>query len=201
MKHSRGKRAQLVSEFGSVFFDLAKIGLPALNLNILFLPFGREILQRFRRRLFNYLFYCLVVGHHSRFYPVRDARFQCAAPVGSAVMGFADPFRSRGMAVSALGGPRPRTRPCLNGPVGFAVWIDARNTLAWAQGTHEYRPLGTAVIAQTDQFRHRDFLQNRRRPQHLESSFAGFFGSLEEVNAHLRSRSRWKLRCTPGHLL
>ena len=84
--------------------------------------------------------------------------------------------------------------------MGFAVWIDAGNALAWAQGTHEYRPMGTAVISQTDQFRHRDFLRNRRPPPHLESSFAGFFGSLEEVNARLRLQPRWKLRSTPGHL-
>ncbi len=84
--------------------------------------------------------------------------------------------------------------------MGFAVWIDKESSLAWAQGTHEYRPMGTAVIACTDQFRHRDFTQVRRRPAHLERSFAGFFGSLEEVNATLRARPGWKLRWTPGHL-
>jgi hypothetical protein len=85
--------------------------------------------------------------------------------------------------------------------MGFAVWIDTDNDLAWAQGTHEYRPMGTAVIAQCDQFRHRDFAQTRRRPTGLDRRFAGFFGSLEEVNARLRSRSRWKLRVTPAHLI
>jgi hypothetical protein len=84
--------------------------------------------------------------------------------------------------------------------MGFAIWIDDGNALAWAQGTHEYRPMGTAVIGLTDQFRRRDFLQNRSRPAQLERSFAGFFGSLEEVNARLRARSGWKLRSTPGHL-
>jgi hypothetical protein len=84
--------------------------------------------------------------------------------------------------------------------MGFALWIDAENSLAWAQGTHEYRPLGTAVVAKTDQFRHRDFQQMRRRPAHLERAFAGFFGSLEDVNKSLRDASRWKLRWTPGHL-
>jgi hypothetical protein len=84
--------------------------------------------------------------------------------------------------------------------MGFAVWIDRANSLAWAQGTHEYRPMGTAVVAATDQFRHRDFLQTRRRPQGLEQCFAGFFGSLEEVNASLRSAHPAKLRWTPGHL-
>jgi hypothetical protein len=89
--------------------------------------------------------------------------------------------------------------------MGFAVWIDARAGLAWAQGTHEYRPMGTAVVAWSDQFRQRDFQQARRRPAHLEDSFAGFFGSLEDLNAMLRARARgknreWKTGWTPGHL-
>ncbi|MDE3197354.1 MAG: hypothetical protein KGN84_13475 [Acidobacteriota bacterium] len=85
--------------------------------------------------------------------------------------------------------------------MGFAVWIDTERDLAWAQGTHEYRPMGTAVIAQTDQFRHRDFIQIRRRPRTLDGQFADFFGSLEEVNARLRTRPQWKLRGTPAHLI
>jgi hypothetical protein len=84
--------------------------------------------------------------------------------------------------------------------MGFALWIDDGKELAWAQGTHEYRPMGTAVIARSDQFRHRDFTQVRRRPAHLENSFAGFYGSLEEVNASLRRQTEWKLRWTPAHL-
>jgi hypothetical protein len=84
--------------------------------------------------------------------------------------------------------------------VGFALWIDAELNLAWAQGTHEYRPMGTAVIALTDQFRRVDFQQRRQLPAYLESCFAGFFGSLEDVNAILRTQPRWRLRWTPGHL-
>lgn len=84
--------------------------------------------------------------------------------------------------------------------MGFAVWIDRKTSLAWAMGTHEYRPMGTAVVAATDQFRHRDFQQGRRRPGGLEQSFAGFYGSLEEVNAGLRTGGPAKLRWTPGHL-
>jgi hypothetical protein len=84
--------------------------------------------------------------------------------------------------------------------MGFAVWIDEPEGLAWAQGTHEYRVMGTAVIAVSGQFRHRDFTKTTRRPKHLENSFGGFFGSLEEVNATLRGEARWKLRWTPGHL-
>ena len=84
--------------------------------------------------------------------------------------------------------------------MGFGLWIDLDNGLAWAQGTHEYRPMGAAVISSTDHFRHRDFRQTRRRPRVLQNSFAGFFGSLEEVNARLRSHPKWKIRGTPAHL-
>ena len=89
---------------------------------------------------------------------------------------------------------------CLTENMGFALWIDQQSDLAWAQGTHEYRPLGTAVVARRDQFRTKDFRQTRRRPVHLEHAFAGFFGSLEEVNVSLRARRRWRLVWTPGHL-
>lgn len=85
--------------------------------------------------------------------------------------------------------------------MGFALWIDAEARLAWAQGTHEYRPMGTAVIARTDQFRQRDFTQTRKRPPHLRTSFVGFFGSLETVNEYLRGNHDGKLRFTPAHLL
>jgi hypothetical protein len=83
--------------------------------------------------------------------------------------------------------------------MGFGLWIDSGAGIAWAQGTHEYRPLGAAAIAMTDQFRIRDFRQTRRYPAHLRRSFAGFFGSLEEVNQHLR-RKQWRLRTTPVHV-
>ena len=73
--------------------------------------------------------------------------------------------------------------------MGFALWIDTEADLAWAQGTHEYRPMGTAVIAKSDQFRHRDFTQKRPRPTHLDAAFVGFFGSLEDLNARLRERA------------
>jgi hypothetical protein len=85
--------------------------------------------------------------------------------------------------------------------VGFAVWIDEQRAQVWAQGTHEYRPLGVAVIARTDQFRHRDFWPRRRVPPELRGSFAGFFGSLEEVNVQIRAVGRWRKRTTPAHLL
>jgi hypothetical protein len=70
--------------------------------------------------------------------------------------------------------------------VGFGLWIDGEERQAWASGTHEYRPMGAAVVALTDQFRPRDFQGARRLPPRLRNSFAGFFGSLEEVNQRLR---------------
>ena len=88
--------------------------------------------------------------------------------------------------------------------MGWAVWIDERAGTAWAQGTHEYRPAGTAVIAVTDQFHPRDFRQRLRRPRELERCFRGFFGSLEEVNRYLRSgrafRIRSKAQRAPAHI-
>ena len=84
--------------------------------------------------------------------------------------------------------------------MGFALWIDIDARVAWAQGTHEYRPLGAAAIAMTDQFRPRDFDRRRRMPSTLHSAFAGFYGSLEEVNRHLRKRRAWRLGRTPLHV-
>ena len=85
--------------------------------------------------------------------------------------------------------------------MGFALWIDTDEKLAWAQGTHEYRPMGAATVAITDRFRLRDFSPRRRCPPRLRrSAFAGFFGSLEEVNESLAERRRWKLGSTPIHV-
>jgi hypothetical protein len=81
--------------------------------------------------------------------------------------------------------------------LGFALWLDRKNGVAWAQGTQEYRPMGAAVIAIKGQFRNRDFRQTQERPRDLEDSFAGFFGSLEEINVFLRSGASAKRRITP----
>jgi hypothetical protein len=69
--------------------------------------------------------------------------------------------------------------------MGFAVWLDERERVAWAQGTHEYRPMGTAAVAICGQFRPRDFRISLKRPANLATSFVGFFGSLETVNEYL----------------
>ena len=78
--------------------------------------------------------------------------------------------------------------------MGFALWVD--NQLAWAQGTHEYRPMGVAVIAATDLFAPRDFSPRRTVPGLARrASFAGLFASLEQVNAYLKTRrSQKKIR-------
>ncbi|MBC8165535.1 MAG: hypothetical protein H7Y20_06660 [Bryobacteraceae bacterium] len=84
--------------------------------------------------------------------------------------------------------------------MAFALWIDIEGRTAWAQGTHEYRPMGVAVAAVSDQFRSRDFRPTRRRPPHLNICFAGFFGSLEELNEFLRHCGALKLGPTPAHV-
>jgi hypothetical protein len=85
--------------------------------------------------------------------------------------------------------------------MGFALWIDVEERMAWAQGTHEYRPMGAAAVAVTDRFRPRDFRQTRRCPPRLrQHAFAGFFGSLEEVNESLGRARKWRLRATPVHV-
>jgi hypothetical protein len=79
--------------------------------------------------------------------------------------------------------------------------MDAEEGLAWVQGTHEYRPMGTAVLSRWDQFRRSDFRQDLRRPRRLDGCFVGFFGSLETVNEFLHKERKLALRRTPGHLL
>jgi hypothetical protein len=83
--------------------------------------------------------------------------------------------------------------------MGFALWIDIEASVAWAQGTHEYRPMGAAVTGVTDQFRRKDFRSRRRCPSRLDRSFVGLFGSLEEVNEYLRKYRSSKSR-RPGRL-
>jgi len=70
--------------------------------------------------------------------------------------------------------------------MGFALWIDCET--ACCAGTHEYRPMGTAVVAVSDLFVSRDFRPMRRPPSRLAPHFQGLFASLEEVNRHLRRR-------------
>ena len=70
--------------------------------------------------------------------------------------------------------------------MAFALWVDRE--CVWAEGTHEYRPMGVAVIAATGVFRAGDFARNRRPPPREATEFKGLFASLEAVNRHLRKR-------------
>ncbi|MBM3783490.1 MAG: hypothetical protein FJW30_03970 [Acidobacteria bacterium] len=72
--------------------------------------------------------------------------------------------------------------------MGFALWMTGDEALA--AGTHEYRPMGCAVVARNGQFRPRDFRRDRQAPDRRAHSFVGLFGSLEEVNVYLRRGGR-----------
>lgn len=76
--------------------------------------------------------------------------------------------------------------------MGFALWIE-RDT-AWCAGTHEYRPMGVAVIAATSLFSARDFDSLRLVPgERSGEDFHGLFASLPDVNSYMQRRRR-----TPG---
>jgi hypothetical protein len=70
--------------------------------------------------------------------------------------------------------------------MGFALFVD-RETV-WAEGTHEYRPMGVAVVSITDLIMARDFTPARKVPLREDIRFAGFFGSLVDVNDYLKAR-------------
>ena len=68
--------------------------------------------------------------------------------------------------------------------MGFYLWLD--DPLAWAQGTYEYRAMGTAVISATDLFRRRDFDPKRCPPISSTARLEGQFASLGHLNLRLR---------------
>lgn len=70
--------------------------------------------------------------------------------------------------------------------MGFALWMN--DEVAVAQGTHEYRPMGIAVISSTDIFTPRDFRRLDRAKKRTGESFVGLFASLNHVNRFLRHR-------------
>jgi hypothetical protein len=75
--------------------------------------------------------------------------------------------------------------------MGFALWLDGET--AWAQGTHEYRPMGAAVIGLRGVFCPRDFSIRRSAPPRYDRRFTGHFASLGQMNdflARFRTRSR-----------
>jgi hypothetical protein len=84
------------------------------------------------------------------------------------------------MAISIVGGPpAPYT-----GGVGFALYV--LDDVTWCKGTHEYRPMGAAVVAAGSVLTPRDFHGRRQVPRTAAGAFAGFFASLGEVNAFVR---------------
>ena len=68
--------------------------------------------------------------------------------------------------------------------MGFALWV--KDGIARAEGTHEYRPMGIAVISSTDLFRTRDFRPRRSQIETGSLDFAGYFASLHDLNHYLR---------------
>jgi len=80
--------------------------------------------------------------------------------------------------------------------VGFYLWLDG--DLAWAQGTYEYRPMGTAVISISDLFRRRDFSPHRKVQAPREAEFAGQFASLGHLNTQLQERRKQRRSQKPN---
>ena len=76
--------------------------------------------------------------------------------------------------------------------MGFAVY--ASDDQLWAKGTHEYRPMGVAVIAGSSVFTSRDFHQRRQPPDAAQARFIGYFASLGEINGFLIRRRSQGLR-------
>lgn len=73
--------------------------------------------------------------------------------------------------------------------MGFAVWIEGDT--AWCAGTHEYRPMGVAVVAASSLFSARDFGRLRPAPQDRAGEhFRGLFASLVDVNAYMTRQGR-----------
>lgn len=70
--------------------------------------------------------------------------------------------------------------------MGFYLWLDREE--AWAQGTYEYRAMGTAVISRTDLFTHGDFDNRRRRIPPRTARFEGQFASLGHINQRLKAK-------------
>ena len=71
--------------------------------------------------------------------------------------------------------------------MGFALWH--HQPLLYCAGTHEYRPMGTAIIGDQDLFQARDFSALRKSPRRGNQDFVGYFASLNEVNQFLRRKS------------
>ncbi|MDZ7638456.1 MAG: hypothetical protein U5J83_09450 [Bryobacterales bacterium] len=64
--------------------------------------------------------------------------------------------------------------------------------MAYAEGTHEYRAWGSAVVGVRTQFRLKDFRLHAGKRPRLGKEFVGLFPSLEEVNIYLKTNKRNK---------
>ncbi|MCC6363471.1 MAG: hypothetical protein IT165_08085 [Bryobacterales bacterium] len=76
--------------------------------------------------------------------------------------------------------------------MGFALWM--RDGLTWAMGTHEYRPMGVAIISASDCFQPRDFHRRRQLPSRDRTAFVGFFASIAHLNQELERRRSPRIR-------
>ncbi len=71
--------------------------------------------------------------------------------------------------------------------MGFALWH--KTPLLYCAGTHEYRPMGAAVIGDLGLFEPRDFSSRMKAPARGREGFVGYFASLNEVNRYLRRKN------------
>jgi hypothetical protein len=81
--------------------------------------------------------------------------------------------------------------------MGFALWV--KDGIARAEGTHEYRPMGIAVISCTDLFRARDFRPRRSQVEVSDCDFAGYFASIHHLNHFLKGRRHDPKATAPHH--
>jgi hypothetical protein len=82
--------------------------------------------------------------------------------------------------------------------VGFYLWYDG--DYAWAQGTYEYRPMGTAIISASDLFRRRDFSPHRKTKPPRTAEYAGQFASLGHLNQQLQERRKAQRTACPSSI-
>jgi hypothetical protein len=80
--------------------------------------------------------------------------------------------------------------------MGFALWM--KDGIARAEGTHEYRPMGIAIISTTDLFRAGDFRARRSQVELSDRDFAGYFASINHLN-HFLKRKRNDSKATTAH--
>ena len=74
--------------------------------------------------------------------------------------------------------------------MGFYLWVE--DDVAWAQGTYEYRPMGTAVVAVSDLFTRRDFDPRRKVRPPASARYLGQYASLGQLNGVLElNRNRY----------